>query len=708
MPKLRRGRKDDRPTGGVNTSDSGLHDWAMNMLEEGQQRRKPLEGQWWENIATFGGDLWAQFDPWKQRLWEPKPKDYKVRLPINLAQPVVRTEYAKLLKNRPILDVLAKDNDPASLHAAEVGDDMLNQYAEDRFSLPRVRRRALWWVLICGLGGVFIDYDEKAQGETEVLVDPAGQPIFDPRMISAIQRYYRDKKKRPKTRMLPQGDMVVEPFGPFNLIWDLSKIFFEEAWWCIYSQVYDTDEIFRRWGVDDVQPEEDALPGVLERRLVQQFDRTNKMVFKGSVKAQRLARVHRLYVRPGHRYFSNGAEIVFTQDKIISKSALPFNHNQLPFSVMGHIPFQVSQYSMSVLTQVKGPVLELSKTESQLVENRNMIANIPWIEYEQNRLTGEIQNRPGARLKIWFTPGVPDPHPVQMPEMPQYVQNLIPVLKEHILEISGQGETSQGRVPAGARSGVAIAYLQEEDDTKLGPTVQEFEEMIERMGNFLLDGFAQFYDAPRTIRIQGGRRAEPKVFDFVGTILDGTAGCKCQAGSALPRSKAAKQQFILDLFDRGLEQDPRRIREMLELSAGEPDEWEIDMEQAERENRELIAGKDPGVKEWYNHPAHHLIHRRFMKSADYEALPAPIQQLFEQHDEEHSQFERSAQQAQMVQQSMGGGAPGQNGQGNGNAGPPSGGGRAQLPASNGQNQRTTPAQFSGAPDIGDVQDYHPQ
>jgi hypothetical protein len=355
--------------------------------------------------------------------------------------------------------------------------------------------------------------------------------------------------------------------------------------------------------------------------------------------------------------------------------------------MMGHIPMPTSQHPMSVLQAIKPVVLEISKTESQMIENRNLMSNPPWIEYRQNRVQGEIQNKPGMRLTIDWMPNVPEPHPIEMPDLPQYMKDLPGLLKEHVLEISGQGETSQGRVPAGARSGVAIAYLQEEDDTKLGPTVQEYEEMIERVAGQTLWCIAQYYDAPRTITIYR-RHSEPEVFDFIGTMLAGVEGVQVQAGSALPRSKAAKQQYILDLWDRKLEQDPRKVREMLELDGGDPDEWEIAMQQAEREAMKLTKGEDPGVLEWYNHPAHHYVHRRFMISADFEELDPQIQQVWLKHDAEHSAAEAGQKQQQMVEQQLMGQMP----DGSAANTPP--------PGANGTNATPQPPFTGEAPQVG--------
>lgn len=672
------------------TAENDLHGWARDLLEDGLSVRRPWEGVWWENIATYVGDFWTEWSPHETKLIEKNPKpDYRVRIPVNLAQPVIRTEYAKLVKNRPICDVVPKTNEQQDIKAAEVADKVLNNYAEDQFHMGRVRRRALQWTLMCGIGGVFVDYDEAAAAKIDVMVGPDGSPLFDPRVIEGYRNYYKKKGEQPRRQMVPYGDLRIVPLSPFQWVFDRSVNYIEDAWWVIISEVYDTMDVERRWNVK-VEPDDDAIPNILERRLLEKADLTGKLAFQGSNKgAQDLCRVHRLFVKPGHPYFPDGLHFVFTEQDEILRENYTFNHGELPLALMGHVPLPTGQVPMSVLQQVRGPVIELSKTESQLIENRNLMSNPPWVIPKQLKLSDELMNKPGMRLTYTHIPNVPPPAPVQMPQMPTYVENLIGTLREHILEISGQGETSQGRIPPGARSGVAVAYLQEEDDTRLGPTVTEYEEMIERIGYLVLETIAEKYDVPRTVRIYK-KHSDPEVLDFVGTTIQGNTRVMCQAGSALPRSKAAKQQYILDLWDRKLEQDPRRVRQMLELADGEPEEWEIDIAQAERENFKMMRGEPVDVKDWYNHSAHHFVHRRFMKSPDFEELDPEIQQEMMAHDEEHTRAEASAQQQQDDRQaSLAQAGVAQQDQSGGGGPPPQAGANGQ-PVPEGP-----PSQFSG-------------
>ena len=650
------------------SSDTDVHEWARALLEDGEVRRNALEGQWWENIATYIGDLWVEWDPHRRRLSEPikKPR-HRVRIPINLAQPIVRTEIAKLTKNRPITNVIPTGSDLKAINSAKVGDKMLNQYAERQFHLPKVRRQMLGWVTICGTGGIFVDFDETAEDPIDVY-EVNGKKVFDGRVIKAYNQRSKKKKQANKLKRttIPKGQLVIKSCSPMQLIWDFSQIEPEDAQWMIISDVYDVEMVKKRWGKLP-EGEADAEPGVIERRLLQQFDLTQKLT-PPSPKAQQLCKIYRLFIKPGHPYFPEGAHIVFTKNELIKKESWPYKIlKELPISIMGHVPLPTSQYDMSVIQQIKGPVLELSKTESQMMENRNMAANPPWLEPLQCRVEGEIPNRPGLRIKYNHVPNVPPPSPVQMPDLPQYVKELPSLLREHIQDISGQGETSQGRVPAGARSGVAIAYLQEEDDTKLGPTVTQFEETMERTNWQILQVMTEKYDVPRTVRLFR-KHGEPEVFDFYGSMLEGIDGVDVQAGSALPRSKAAKQQFILDLWDRQLEQDPRKVRALLELSEGEPDEWERDMEQAERENRRLENGQEVPIEEWHNHNAHLYKHRQYMKSGDFDEAKDKIKDTYRNHTKQHED-ELAQQQAQIALlqseggiASPGGSEPGANGQ----------------------------------------------
>jgi len=339
----------------------------------------------------------------------------------------------------------------------------------------------------------------------------------------------------------------------------------------------------------------------------------------------------------------------------------------MPFAFFQHIPSSASIWPDCIMNHIRGPNLEIDKTVSQLVENKDYMANPMWLIATQHKVKGEVRNVAGAILRYRHVPNIPPPTPVQGLQMPNQVESLLAGLREQILEISGQSEVARGRVPAGARSGVAVAYMQEEDDTKIAPTVENMEEAIALMGSLTLERFSQFYSFERIIRFY--RR--DGVFDvrkFKGADLKNNTDVIPQAGSAMPRSKAARQQYALELISLGILKDPHKIEQMLELGYGEPDDTDKAVAQANRENNVMLHGVFAGqvhpdhadsfdkisaampVKTWHNHQVHIARHTSIMMDEEFDqlAIGSPeIVRLFDEHIVMHQQEMEKQQQAQM-------------------------------------------------------------
>jgi hypothetical protein len=237
-------------------------------------------------------------------------------------------------------------------------------------------------------------------------------------------------------------------------------------------------------------------------------------------------------------------------------------------------------------------------------------------------------------------------------------------------------------VPTGVRSGVAVAYLQEEDDTKIAPTVENMEEEIALMGSLTLERFSQYYVLSRILRFYR-RDGMFDVLKFKGADLKNNTDVICQAGSAMPRSKAARQQYVLELVSLGIEQDPHWIKQALELGEGEPDDTDKAIAQANRENNTMMHGSDleqvrrptPGsseedvkkwtavavpVKSWHNHQVHMARHTSAMMDEEFDRLAIShpeIVRIFDEHIGMHQQEIQAAQQAQMQMLAAAKGAP---------------------------------------------------
>jgi len=149
----------------------------------------------------------------------------------------------------------------------------------------------------------------------------------------------------------------------------------------------------------------------------------------------------------------------------------------------------------------------------------------------------------------------------------------------------------------------------------------------------------------------------------------------CQAGSAMPRYKAARHQYVLELVGMGVLKDPHKIQEMLELGYGEPDDVDKAIAQANRENQMMMQGSSMAttrpegqeddsdeeeqsvttavaVKAWHNHAIHIQRHGSVMMDEEFDRLSVTrpeIVRLFDEHMAMHS-AELQKQQMAMQQQ----------------------------------------------------------
>jgi hypothetical protein len=361
----------------------------------------------------------------------------------------------------------------------------------------------------------------------------------------------------------------------------------------------------------------------------------------------------------------------------ITDEGFPYEDNRLPFAFIQHIPNSTSIWPDSILSHIRGLNLEIDKIMSQMIETKDHMSNPMWLVATQHQIVGQIKNQPGGQVKYVHVRDIPPPQPIQGIMLPPQVEQLAAALRGQILEISGQSEPTHGRMPQGVRSGVQIAYLNEEDDSKIAPTVEEFEMAIAHMSSMSLSRVSQFYTTERTVR-NYKRQGIFEVRKFKGADLKGATDVIPIVGSGMPKSKAARQQYTLELAQLGIMTDPRQLMETLEVGQGTPSEAEKDYAQAERENmvmmyglkgevfKDMLPTDEEGkptaipVKTWHNHTVHLERHHSLMKDEEFERLQktAPeVVRLFDEHVAMHQQVIQEQQEQQMKMLMAAKGAP---------------------------------------------------
>jgi hypothetical protein len=523
------------------------------------EKRRPFEVAWWNNIALVSGDHSSTWSARQAKFTDrdtsipgmtQELRDKVAKLVLNHALKIYRIELAKMTKSRPIMEVVANSDEENDLAATKVGRAGLD-FAEWKFKLKKRRKEALTWALQCGVGAVYVgwDYLNTNAGLMEFVIDPnTNEPTFNPDR----EKELRDKADKGEHKLVveryPMGEVEYSVFSPFQLYPDETASDFENIRDLITSEVCDVDVVRGIYGSDakNVRPHSNLALGTIEQRMLERVGLSAQ-----EVTAEGACEMNTFWLLPdtyrGNNFLKDGIYFRWVDNEILDCSkAFPYRDARIPHAFFTHIPRPGIIWPDCITTHIRDINLELDKTVSQIIANKDYMANPMWRIATQHRVKGKVKNIAGAILRYTHSPNIPPPEPVTGMDLPQQVENLVNILAQQMGDISGQSDVASGRVPQGARSGVAVSYLQEEDDTKIGPTIEDMEDSIAYMGSLTLERFAQYYIAPRLLRFYR-RDGEFDVLKFQGSDLKNNTDVVCQAGSALPRNKAAKQQFTLDL-----------------------------------------------------------------------------------------------------------------------------------------------------------------
>lgn len=586
--------------------------WAQEQYDSCRRTRLQFERQWFLNLAFYFG---KQYYQWTSelgpiaRLIEPPAPPWRVRAISNKIKPIARSEHAKLNKERPIPYVIPSTTDDADLQAAKAGEIILEHLTRER-KLSKVIRRATFWQILTGNGFIKDWWDASAKDEGN-----------------------------------NQGIIRWEPVTPFHLyVPSMLEEELENQPYVIHSVPKSPWYIKKVFGVElepqvSTNPTESVMHKVYQALGMQQD-------------SSEVIHVNEMTVKEG-KFFPNGGRIFWAQDQVLHiEEGWPFPYEDYPFTHLSHV-LTGRFYSDSVIPDLVPLQKEYNRTKSQIIEAKNLMAK-PQLKAVQGSLDPKkMTSEPG--LIIFYRPGFDGPEPIPLQALPSYVMDSLEIVQRDMDDISSQHEVTKGRTPPGVTAATAIAYLQEEDDSKLAASIASLEEGVEKVGSHTLKLVKRYWTEERVVRVAGDERVY-EANQFKGADLRDNTSVTVETGSAAPRSKAAKQAFIMELGKMGWIPPDKALRylDMAESGALYRD-MQLDVIHAQRENIKMLqdweelydifqdedTGEPMGTLEvntWDNHQTHIMEHNNFRKRQAYEMLDEKAHEVFERHVQMHMQL----------------------------------------------------------------------
>lgn len=611
--------------------DSTLQD-LQEEFRKFKNARAPMEPDWFLNTAFYVGQQWLYWNGSgvSGRLDKPILAKYRETIVDNRILPIVTARAARKVKNRPNFVATPFTGAESDVDAARVTEKVMESdwvYLD----LQQKLFQAELFAEIVGAGLWKIYWDSSKGDAAEFVMQADGTPMVQSNGTPVKPEMFPDGLPEGlTTKTIAVGDACVDVVSPFNFYPDPLATSMSELERAFEEKVRSPEYVKARYKVD-LEPDAEAPTSPVESRMFASQLPAGGSEYKG-------VKLFEFWAKPSSKY-PKGKRVVWAQDQILEEDSEPID--PMPYVMFSGIKVPNRFWPTAMATQLRGPQVNLNKIKSQIQENANRIGNPALLKSRQANVkyTGAIGE------EILYDSTVTDavPQYLAAPPMQQYVLEQEQRIETSMAEISGLHEVSNATVPTGVTAASAINLLQEADDTRIGPEIQDMEFGLGQAGTKIVRLRAKYNTDERLMRI-AGEDENWDIFAFRGAMMGSEPTVECQAGSAMPRSKAAKQAAMLEIlqtmFQYGMQPDPRDLRKFFkDYEVGALDSLfgtlSTTEQQIQRENRAMSQGTAVDVNDYDEDKDHIDGHEEYERTARFQQLPPESQELLQLHVNAH-------------------------------------------------------------------------
>lgn len=606
-------RVDTRKVSGSKTNKE-LLSWLNNNYRRAAENRYTVERQWYLNLAFFFGRHWVEWSSVKagpiSRLIEPPRPPWRVRLTSNQIRRYIRKEYAKITQESPTGYVLPASTDDMDVLAAKAGEK-INEHMWRELNVKKQLNNAALWAVLLGNGFLKDGYE------------------FGPEPTDPMAKIMA------KMGMADKGEATVNSVNPWHLfVLDLLEPEIENqpiVWHCTAKSPFFVQQKYKV-DISGMVGSAHYNIGTVEERL------QNAMGVTTQKRMTDQLYLKEAWIKPGYyAMFPDGGVVTQAEETeildIIDGWPYPFKNKDYPISKIDHVP-SGKFYSTSIIEDLIPLQKDYNKSRSQLVEARNRTSKPVVFAYKGAIDPRKYTSEPG--LVVQVTPGFDLPVVPPPANIPNYVIEEMERTVREMDDVASQHEISRGGTPPEVTAATAISFLQEQDDSVFHTTVTSIEYAAQKLSQHLLVYAGTFWESERQIRVVGDDN-EFESYMFSAANLRGNTDYIVQEGSAQPRSVAAKQALIMELFKMGAITSDKMLRHLAMAETGHLyEELQLDTRQAQRENIKLFQSNEEVLVHSFDNDISHIIdHDNFCKRQQYENAEDEQKFRFETHIMQH-------------------------------------------------------------------------
>lgn len=595
--------------------DQELVGYVKNFVEEvrNQATRISSEGIWMTNIAYILGFDNIFYDP-MTRTFRPvggpssNPNFVKRnRIHENVILPACQKRAARMTKQPPKYDVRPNSMDEDDKEAARLGLEVINGVF-DRQKVLRKRAELSMWLQECGHAYIGVSFD-----------DSLGEPLINPETGEIAGK---------------EGDIRVDVASAFECFADPLAKTFDDVKKFARCKVRKLD-YFRRYERGHMVKEEGVW--LLSAQYEMRINTMNTVGPSSSGTAEQMkgAAIEISYYEAPSPGYPNGRHIIAANGILLKNGELQVG--EIPYAKFDDTIVAGKYYSETPVTHARPLQDQLNRVLVKRAEWTNRLLAGKYIAAKGHGLIQEALNtESGEVVEYDPIPGIPEPHAMTLPVIPQYAYTEYDSIKKAIWDIFNLSEVSQGKLPSASIPAIGINLLLEQDETTIGFEVEGHEHSWARVGMLILKFSAKYCITDRKLKSKG-TNMEYNVRTYNGEMLRENFDVTVIRGSTVPNSKVLKRQDIMNLYQSGLigsPEDPAVKMQVLgQMEYGEESEswkrYHLNMSQVQRTIKQLEQGILPVVDEKDNHVMHLDEKNNYRLSEKWDRLPPAIQQLFQ-------------------------------------------------------------------------------
>lgn len=427
---------------------------------------------------------------------------------------------------QPQEEVEPSDSSEPAKQGARKGEIVISTIKDKNNYKSRLRRKLDRQIFTYGSSYIKTIIDPNA-GVEKV------RPILDE--FGQVTGYEEDEESL-------EGEVVWDAPAAKNIIMSPNAVDVFDADYLIEYNIRTVEYVLRAYN-ESVKPDGIDAKEIKWWRLGRN---TGRDASKGESKEDNLVVVNEAWVRRCEE-FPLGAHVIWTTNQVLQSTTLDDHYPDIPYHKAEFIYDDEDPDGDTTYWHMIPMQNALNAVESDIKAHETMMCKPKWQQHMETTLQDPdgITNETAQVLR-WTGPQAPGI--IQAPDLPQTVFTWRDMIMGEMMSLGAAHDIVR---PAQPRSGTAIAYEQEQDDTVLAPTVDSMGVQHENACSFSLRLVSQYYVAPRqfSMRKENGRQMSQ---EFSGADLNGQFKVRVNMQSGLPANKIARQQLIVQLVNQGI------------------------------------------------------------------------------------------------------------------------------------------------------------